>query len=325
MNKAHFLFAIAAISLLGCTSDKHNTQLGAAGKINHISVIIDDALWNGEVGDSIRNKFASPVLGLPQEEPLFTINQYPLKLLEGFSTSARNILIIKAGKRDFKIATARKQNLIYFSGRNVAEILEILEVNAGKTIELIKATELTESIRLIDTSLIEEPHLLSRFAISLHIPSTFKVALEADRFLWLKREIISGSISILVYEIPQSSIGTDNPAGDIIRIRDSIGALYIRGNVPDSPMITEQAYMPYLRRVKIAEIPAIEARGTWELRNDFMSGPFLLYAVGDTRNSRILILEGFCYAPSKEKRDLIHELEAIFKSIKLQAWNQNGK
>jgi hypothetical protein len=29
-----------------------------------------DQLWN-EVGDSIRNKFASPVLGLPQEEPIF--------------------------------------------------------------------------------------------------------------------------------------------------------------------------------------------------------------------------------------------------------------
>jgi hypothetical protein len=35
------------------------------------------------VGDSIRNKFASPVLGLPQEEPIFLLNQYPVKLLEG--------------------------------------------------------------------------------------------------------------------------------------------------------------------------------------------------------------------------------------------------
>jgi hypothetical protein len=37
------------------------------GKINNISVIIDQQ-WNGEIGDSIRNKFASPVIGLPQEE-----------------------------------------------------------------------------------------------------------------------------------------------------------------------------------------------------------------------------------------------------------------
>jgi hypothetical protein len=36
------------------------------GKVNNISVIIDEQ-WNGEIGDSIRNKFASPVIGLPQE------------------------------------------------------------------------------------------------------------------------------------------------------------------------------------------------------------------------------------------------------------------
>jgi hypothetical protein len=30
-----------------------------AGKINTISVIIEDQLWNADVGDSIRNKFAS--------------------------------------------------------------------------------------------------------------------------------------------------------------------------------------------------------------------------------------------------------------------------
>jgi len=29
-----------------------------------------------------------------------------------------------------------------------------------------------------------------------------------------------------------------------------------------------------------------------------------------------LVLEGFCYAPSKKKRDLMFELEAIIKSVK---------
>jgi hypothetical protein len=28
-----------------------------------------------------------------------------------------------------------------------------------------------------------------------------------------------------------------------------------------------------------------------------------------------LVLEGFCYSPSKEERDLMHELESIIKSI----------
>jgi hypothetical protein len=72
------------------------TSLENDGKVNNISVIIDDQ--HGEIGDSIRNKFASPVIGLPQEEPLFTINQYPLKLMEGFMTDSR-IIIVKKEKK----------------------------------------------------------------------------------------------------------------------------------------------------------------------------------------------------------------------------------
>ncbi|GAA6766257.1 hypothetical protein AAFH68_21970 [Flavobacterium sp. CGRL1] len=78
-------------------SDKQSQPV--SGKTNTISIIIDDQLWYGEVGDTIRNKFASPVLGLTQEEPLFTINQYPAKLLEGFVTDSRSIIVVKKNSK----------------------------------------------------------------------------------------------------------------------------------------------------------------------------------------------------------------------------------
>ena len=57
-------------------------------------------------------------------------------------------------------------------------------------------------------------------------------------------------------------------------------------------------------------------KGTWELKNDFMAGPFINYAVEDTISKRLLIIEGFCYAPSKNKRDLVFELRAIIETVK---------
>jgi hypothetical protein len=54
------------------------------------------------------------------------------------------------------------------------------------------------------------------------------------------------------------------------------------------------------------------------MKNDFMSGPFISYAIFDIAHKRILVLEGFCYAPSKEKRDLMFELESIIKSIQIK-------
>ncbi|MEY3498786.1 MAG: hypothetical protein RL308_455, partial [Bacteroidota bacterium] len=59
-----------------------------------------------------------------------------------------------------------------------------------------------------------------------------------------------------------------------------------------------------------------ETKGTWEMKNDFMSGPFINYVILDYKKGRIIVLEGFCYAPSKKKRDLMFELESIIKSVK---------
>lgn len=80
-------------------------------------------------------------------------------------------------------------------------------------------------------------------------------------------------------------------------------------------MITDEGYAPYLFKLKLAGNETFETKGTWELKNDFMSGPFVNYSIADEKHNRILVLEGFCYSPSKEERDLMHELESIIKSI----------
>ena len=49
-----------------------------------------------------------------------------------------------------------------------------------------------------------------------------------------------------------------------------------------------------------------------------MSGPFVNYAVEDKKNNRWVILEGFVFAPSVEKRDYMFELEAIIQSVKFK-------
>ena len=80
-------------------------------------------------------------------------------------------------------------------------------------------------------------------------------------------------------------------------------------------MVTEDSYAPYVFRINLKGKESYEMHGTWELNNDFMSGPFINYSIIDRTNKRILVLEGFCYDPSKEKRDLMFELEAIIKSV----------
>ncbi len=320
MKKALFLCLLLLFAALSCDEKKKRITSAATGEIYHISVIIDDQLWNGEVGDSIRNKFASPVTGLPQEEPLFTINQYPVKLLEGFMTNSRNIIVVKrAPEKQFKIVCnefAKPQNVIHISGRNVDEIVDILEKNASEIIRRMKDTEISAVQQRIDTSLLDAARINGMFNISLKIPASFKYAMVSDNFLWLKREIISGNTSILIYEVPRNYFDKSDIAGSVLNMRDSIGALYIKGMQPETEMISERAYAPYISTITLDGRQGFETRGTWELKNDFMSGPFLNFALRDNARDRILVVEGFCYAPSKDKRDLMHELEAIIRTIK---------
>jgi hypothetical protein len=320
MNKAHFLFLFISILLFSCAKKSDNLPRKTTGKINTISVIIDDQLWNGEVGDSIRNKFAAPVIGLPQEEPLFSINQYPIKLLEGFMTDNRTIIVVKKGEDNkfeiMKNQYASPQNVFHISGKTSTDIIKSIEKNAPKMIRLIKQMEIAESQRINSQSLLNPKIIANKFQISIKIPSAYAYVLHKSKFIWLKKEIIGGNTSLLIYEVPISSLKKNsNLISSIVKMRDSIGALYISGTEPQSNMITEEAYAPYIFKITLDGKKTYETKGTWELKNDFMAGPFINYAIIDRNNNRILVLEGFCYAPSKEKRDLMHELESIIKSV----------
>ena len=46
-----------------------------------------------------------------------------------------------------------------------------------------------------------------------------------------------------------------------------------------------------------------------------MAGPFITYFIEDKVNKRYLVVDGYVYAPSLDKRDYVFELESIIKSI----------
>jgi hypothetical protein len=300
--------------------DRELRTPASTGRVNSVSVIISDQLWSGEIGDSIRKKFAAPVDGLPQEEPLFTINQYPVKALDGRFTGRNVFVVRREDKASYKIVSdqfASPQNVVHISGKNVPEILKLIEDYADSIIERFKQTEIEFTQHSIDTARLDDSRIRRKFLISLKVPETFNYALERRNFVWLKKEFLSGSTSILVYRVPfRSILRGDDIASNIINVRDAVGGRYIHGKVQNSRMITEESYAPYFQPVLIAGRRAYETKGTWELKGDFMTGAFINYAIMDRTRKEFVIIEGFCYAPSTDKRDMMHELEAIIKSVK---------
>ncbi|NUY80089.1 DUF4837 family protein [Flavobacterium sp. MAH-1] len=317
MKKALFLLPILTLVLICC--EKKEPFADAQQNYNQVSLIIDDLLWNGEIGDSLRNKFATPVLGLPQEEPLFTINQYPVKLLEGYMTNSRNIIVVKkTATTSFEIRQNQymtPQNVVYINGKNTADIIALIEEHAPEIISRIRSTEIQQAQLHLRKSLESDKAVEKKFKVAIDIPPDYRMVMQRKRFLWFKKEIVSGSTSIIIYQIPEKIMGTPG-VGKIVKMRDSIGKKYIHGTKPQADMMTENSYTPYFSSIAIDGHRAFETRGTWQLNNDFMSGPFLNYCIYDSKRRVYIIAEGFCYAPSREKRELMFELEAILKTLR---------
>lgn len=319
-----FLIVIFILLIFSCGEKNPKAIIigQSTGAVNSVTIIINDMLWNGEIGDSLRKKLAAPVDGLPQEEPLFTINQYPIKAIDGAKVNNRNIIIVKKEDRNvFDIKTdefAKPQNVVHISGNSTAVILKNIQTNADLIIKKFKETEIYAKQTSIRANLQSDAILNKKFKVSMSIRKEYQYALVRPNFVWLKREMVSGNNSILVYSVPfRTLLKNDNITNNIVAMRDSIEGNYIKSKVPNSRMVTENAYAPYFQNIILDNKRTFETKGTWELKGDFMSGSFINYAIIDRKKRRFVIVEGFCYAPSTQKRDLMFELEAIIKTIKI--------
>ncbi len=317
------LFALfMGLSSCGESGKKDKTLVpNSVGNINALQIITPNDLWNGIVGEAIRDNFAAPTDGLPQDEPLFSMDQMPPEAFTGFARSNRLFLYVVLSEDEMvKIATneyAKPQTGAIIKAPSEEKLVELINQNAPKIIEAFHKSEIKERQRRTSISLLKTDSLKKTMGVSLKIPSAYRLAKATDSFFWYRKDLRDGTTNIMVYEVPLDMIGTDSSAvGDIIKIRDSIGSKLLPVE-DDGLFITEGAYAPYLFKTSIDGKFAYETKGTWEVTDAWMGGPFLNYAIKDEKNNRYLILEGFTYAPAARKRDLQFELESILKSAKI--------
>jgi hypothetical protein len=322
--KNHFITLLVVFSMFSCGNTAEKRYVSpSSGDINSIVVVSDNILWENNVGDAVRDVFAASVKGLSKNEPQFSMSQMPTEVFSGFAKKNRTVLKIEKGKEAAtqiaKDAYARPQTLVVISGQTDTEIIDQINLNATKIISAFKKTELTERQRRTSKSLFNDTPLKEKLGVSLKFPTAYRIAKSEDDFFWIRRDIKMGNVDLLVYEIPLSSIRTkDSTAIDIIRVRDSVGKIHIEGALEGSYMSTEPAFTPFISKVIVDNKPAFETRGIWDLKNAFMSGPFINYAIEDKLNKRYIIAEGYVFAPSIAKRDYVFELESIIKSISIK-------
>ena len=301
------------ITALSCSGNQQKLLPPSSGNINNISVVTNDELWEGAVGEVIRENFGRPIYGLPQIEPIFSLSHIPSKVFSGFATKSRTILKIDVSENEgvfnFKNTYASPQRIIQITANSPDKIIEIINENLNSIYSTMYFNEIQEKQRRISKNLNKTQAIKKNTGVSLRFPSAYRVAKADTNFVWIRRDIETGSVNLFIQRQKNQT------EQSIIEKRDSISKIYIPGPVENTYMSTDLIYTPNTQQINVGGKQVFETRGLWEIEGQFMAGPFLNFQIklGD---DDFIMLDGFVYSPGSTKREYIFELEAIMRSLK---------
>ncbi len=322
----------------------------AHGRINQVLVISDSSLWKGMAGDTFFYYFTAPYILLPQPEPIFDIihmtpealSDQPVKkefrtiifladLNDENSLTSRVVRADLGGEKIAEIKNekgynttigqdkwARSQLLFYISGFGEEKLIKNITNNFPaiarkineKDSETVKATAY-QAGRNPDL----EADLMANFGIRMQVPGGFRRARfdKNNNIMWLRsddREIIA---NILVTKIPYTDKNQLTKEG-IKNLRNQIGKI-ITTRQPNSYMRINDVDLPlFVEKKQVNNTYTVQARGVWDIVNDFMGGPFISNLMLNPTTNELVLVDGFIYAPSKDKRNYMQEIELVISS-----------
>ena len=289
---------------------------------NSVTVLIPISLWNGKVGEKIREKFAAPIVGLHDCEAVFTLLPIHTNYFPSNAKVSRNILIISSS---FKTQTthvknkyAQNQNIYLIQGKNQEVLLTQLQMASKDIMNTFYNSELNLVLAKNKTNTKLQNQIKKKFSVDIQIPTEYKIGLQGENFLWLRKDVGSGNNNLLIYTASFSALYNKSAlVTNSLFIRNQVSKKYVLGKTNGTYMITEQAYYPSFHSTEIQNNLAYEMRGSWEFHNDFMTGPYINFAIRDNKRKKFIIIDGFAYNPIHSKKELLFEMEAIIKSTKI--------
>lgn len=320
--KISFILSFAFI-IFSCSNRNQTSMMkNVTGKAGELVVVISPNAWDAEPGTSIRDILAQPQLFLPQDEPIFNLINIPHEGYGDIFRTSRNLVITKIGASvkgnsiSFKRnVNAYTQAIIYVNATSNDEFVELFNENADKIAGFFLKAERDRLI--MNYSKYNEKAVSNKtkehFGLSINVPPGFKVVEQKDNFMWIRFETVDQSQGILIYSYPYESDKAFT--SDYMLIKRNI---VLKNNVPGptngSYMTTEKEFPVMYNVMKHNGNYASEMRGLWKVENDFMGGPFVSLSMLDLLDNRIVTVEAYVYAPHKDKRNYIRQVEAMIYS-----------
>jgi hypothetical protein len=335
MKRNHFLqFAtIIVLLLLQSCSNEPVLHQNISGRANELVVVISDESWNGGPGDLLRATLGQDQVSLPQQEPVFDLVNVPHVAFKKIFRTTRNIIqtsispnVETPGITMKDDVWAYPQATVEIKAKNAQQFEEIFNENSDKILSYFLAAErerLTMNYRKYYEKTVFNA-LNNDYGLTMTVPPGFVIARQKENFIWVRYETPDISQGIALFTLPYESDSTFTVNYLVAKI-DSTLEINIPGPTDGSYMAIEKAFDQTFTAREHNKNYAVEMRGLWRTENDFMGGPYICLTELDASNQRVVIAFGYVYAPSKEKRNLLQQVEAMIYSLKMNKQAENDK
>ncbi len=325
--KKILLLCVCVLTLVLSSCNSGLVLPNATGAAFEVLVVVDDSVWRQPEGRAIFDLMNADMPDVPQVEPMFKMSRVKHVEFDYLLQPTRNILIVEVSPRytqpRISYSTdvwARRQAVVRLTMPSRDGITTLLEKH-GKKIQdfFVKSERKTYQNYLASAHNSQmEKKAFDQFGIKMLIPFEMIHYNFGDNFMWLSNGSANVRQDLVIYSYPYTSLDNLKPE-NLIHMRDSVMKANIPGPDEGSYMGTELVYhTPSVREIAVNDAYCVEMHGLWRVMNGgLMGGPFVSHTRIDELNNRIITVEGFVFAPEKDKRNYIRQLEAMLYTVQM--------
>lgn len=324
MKVPALLFTVVLAFMVSCgDSSLTRTLPNVTGTSGEVLVVMDKSLWEGGVGEAVREQLGAMLIGLPQPEPAFTLLPVNPAGFRDIYVSHRNIVMVekKSDEAETEVTYSRNtwaetQLVITVTGPDTTSIAECIRENGEDIRRTINSVERERLTAWLTESAGPDRGVLSRGDQHWEIimPAGYKTDFNREGIMMISAETPSTTQSVIVSVTDRvvSQIGCI----ELADLTEKVTSAEIKGPDGGSFMVIEKKVPVSCRSFTLNGTDYIEMRGLWTLEGGFMGGPFISYAFIDPATSHAVVVTGFVYAPREKKRELLRQVEALMYTVK---------
>lgn len=327
-SAAFVLIFVMILTITGCKKDKASDyKMISQGPVGELMVVLEKEQLNSALGDSIKIMLKTPYPGIPEifGEGYFKLQTIPPSMFKGYAKRHRSILEVNIVDQAKNILIkkddpfAYNQSYMLIEAKSDTAAMRILSEHRQQILDYFDKGEVNHFAKLYgEQQSVFSTKVSDSFQAWMAAPE-YSVKRQEKDFIWASRETKRTSQAIMVYEFPYTS-EEQLTKEYLITKRDEMLKKYVEGLKENTYMRTEQENAEVVSRIiDVNGYYSVELRGYWTLEGDFMGGPFLLVALVDELNNRILVLDSYVFAPEAtySKVKFIREIEGIFRTLRI--------